>query len=156
MAKLCVSPTATSVKDLLGALFGNDVEVSDGTAVDPAGGYIANYISDDDKPICLCVANIEMVAYSGSIMMMIPKGGADDAVESKELTEVMQECYYEVVNILTRAVMSGTSEHLRLEKVYPPGTKTELVAELGDDVETVAFKVDVPGYGPGELTFILM
>ncbi len=155
MANLCVKPTAESVKELLDALFGNSVEVSEGTHIEAADGYIANYISDEDKPIATCVANIDMVAYSGSIMMMIPKGGADDAIDSKELTEVMQECYYEVVNILSRALMSATSEHLRLEKVYPPGTNTELVASLGDDVEVASFAVEIPGYGPGTISFTL-
>ena len=87
--------------------------------------------------------------------MMIPKGGADDAVESKELTDVMQECYYEVVNILSRSLMSATSEHLRLEKVYPPGEKAELLDLLGAETESAAFKIEIPGYGFGELTFTL-
>lgn len=154
MANLCAIPTEDNIKSLLEPLFGGDVTVTTGDTVAVNDGYIANYISDDDVPIAVCVANIEMVAYSGSILMMIPKGGAEDAIETKDPSQVMQECFYEVANILSRAVMNDTSEHLRLEKVYQPGTNTDLVASLGDDVETMTVKIEVPGYGPGDATFI--
>jgi hypothetical protein len=154
MATLCAAPNESLVKSLLDPLFGAEVTVTTGDAVDTNDGYIANYISDEDVPIAVCVADVAMVVYSGSILMMIPKGGADDAIESKDPSAVMQECFYEVANILSRAVMDDSSEHLRLEKVYPPATNTELMTSLGDDVSTVSVTVEIPGYGPGNATFI--
>lgn len=149
-------PTDKSIKELLDALFGSSITVSEGTPLDPADAYIANYICDEGKNVVACAADISMVAYSGSIMMMIPAGGANDAIENKDLSEVMQECYYEVVNILSRALMTATSEHLRLDKVFPPGENTDLVADLGGEVDVVSFTIEIPGYGPGHLTFTIV
>ncbi len=146
-------PTDKSIAELLDALFGSEVKVSDGPVIEPADAYIANYICDEDKNVAVCVADTAMVAYSGSIMMMIPVGGANDAIESKELSDVMQECYYEVVNILSRSLMSSTSDHLRLDKVFKPGDNTDIVAGLGGEVDVVSYTVEIPGYGPGHITF---
>lgn len=155
MSTLCAMPTEKNIHTLLAPLFGDDVKVSPGESINIDDGYVANYIDDNDVPIAVCVADLPMVVYGGSIMMMIPKAGADDAIAEKDPSKVMHECFYEVANILSRAVMDDNSEHLRLEKVYEPGTNTELVTGLGADVHTVTVQVEVPSYGVGNATFIL-
>lgn len=155
MTEKYVVPTSKSVAELLTVLYGDDLKVEDGEEVDFKSAFMANYICDDDKNVALCMADNKFVANSGSSMMMIPAGAAQDAAETNDFSQIMLESYYEVINILSRALMDATSGHLRLDKLSAPGENAEILEIFGSNSSKVSFSIDVPGYGPGNVTFVV-
>jgi len=155
MSLNCAEPNEKTMLEMLDSLYGEGVEISDGQHVGVDSGFLYNYIDDEDKSVALMVADASLVANAGSAMMMVPAGAAAEAAETGDLSKMMLDCYYEVANILSRAIMDDNSVHLKLEKMYTPGENTELISKYGSGGKQVSYKVKVPEYGDGNLTFFL-
>ena len=51
--------------------------------------------------------------------------------------------------------MSDSSAHLRLDKTLDPGAGDDALAALEGSAVKVAFRLDIPNYGSGTLTFLI-
>ncbi len=153
MSYYYVVPEEKSVASLLSSLLGADTKVSAGEKVDFETGYVANYICPEDQTVAVCVADAGFAANSGASMMLVPAGTAKEAAEKNDLTNVMLEAFYEVCNILSRALMDSKSSHLRLSTLSKPGDDIGFVSALDEGSKEVSFAVSVPGYGEGNMTF---
>lgn len=158
MASIHPTPRDIEVKQMLGMLFG-DVDISEADELptgNDSGNAAAVFVSDDDQPVTACVCDMKFAAFAGAALTKIPVGGAEDAAESGELTDNMLGNLNEVMNIISRLFMSGSSPHLRLEKTYAK------IAEIPESAATMLqgiagrldLKVSIPGYGEGHIAFL--
>ena len=152
-------PDKNELRQILAMLYGDALELDAGAAVPTADGsksVVAIYVNDDDMPVTACVCDHGFVAYAGSALTRIPPGGAEDAAETGDFSDMMLGNHHEVMNICSRLFMKGNSPHLRLAKVY--GSPDELPAEARNIIQSDAgradFEVEVPGYGKGGLSFL--
>ncbi len=147
-----ITPSKGNVKKLLTGIFGDGTEVEEGEAINLEDSYVANYVCEDTT-VALCVADLSLVVNSGSGMMQLPPAVAKDAIKDKDPTEIMVEAYYEVANILTRVLMNSKSPHLKLTTLHKPGDDLGFASAINGSTECIPFKVDIPGFGSGNLTF---
>lgn len=157
MATTCPMPDANKVRSMLGLLFdGLDVKPGKKTDLSPASGaWVALYIGDDGKPLALCAADALLAASAGAALSMLPPAAVKDAVKTKDLTDVMVGNLTEIMNICSRLLMTDTSPHLRLEKLYPAKSLPPSVTGVMTGVQGRAdFELNVPRYGPGTLSLL--
>lgn len=146
-------PTATTVKDMLGMVFGEDTESSEGTPVDPAQAYVATFVNDDGALVAIGACDTSFGAYAGSALSLIPKPGAQDAIKEGSLPKPMVDNLYEVMNICSRLLMDERTPHLRLSRLLPPGESAAEAAALAEGASAAHLKIDVPRYGAGNVSF---
>jgi len=151
-------PEEKKIHDILVMLYGNDVTLDscDSTPIESDKNMLAVFIDDEGVPSTACACNYNFVAFAGSALTRIPVGGAEDAAESGDFSEMMLSNLYEVMNICSRMFMTDTSPHVKLDKVYKTFDEApDDVKNLFKDVEErIDFDVSIPGYGNGALTFM--
>lgn len=155
MSASFVTPDGNAVAKLLETIFGNGLAVSDSDSPDVSDKHTATFIDDEDKLVAVCVCDKSFVAYSGAALSMIPAGVANDMINGGEVSEALVGNFYEVMNICSKLLMSDSSAHLRLDKVLEPGDAGSTTAELKGDSVLKGFIVDIPGYGSGEVSFLI-
>lgn len=152
MAGNFVTPQEAAVSEMLGMLFG-DISVSAGGEV-AAEGFGATMIDDDDQLVAMIVCDYPFVGFSGAALSMMPVGGAEDMIAEKDFSKTIMDNFYEVMNICSRLLMSDSSDHLRLDQTVDPGVLADTVASLSA-TKTVSYKVDIPRYGSGTMSFLI-
>ncbi len=155
MSSNFVVPTEQSVASLLAMIFGDGLGVNGGDAADLGSQHVATFIDDEDKLVAACVCDKAFVAYSGAALSMIPANVANEMISGNSISDALIGNFYEVMNICSKLLMSDSSAHLRLDKTLDPGTGGDALAALEGTAEKVAFRVDIPNYGSGTLTFLI-
>ena len=155
MSTSFVKPTPDAVNTLLAMLFGEELGVSASDAGDLAAQHIATFVDDEDKLVALCACDQHFVAYSGAALSMIPADVANEMITSNDISEALLGNFYEVMNICSKLMMSNGSAHLRLDQTLSAGQGADLVASLNGSAEILCFKIDIPRYGGGQLTFLV-
>jgi len=153
-------PNEAALRQILAMLYGDELTLAPANAVPAENGsksVVAVYVNDDNEPVTACVCNHEFVAFAGSALTRIPPGGAEDAAESGDFSEMMLSNHHEVMNICSRLFMSGDSPHLRLEKIYisPDQVPENARTVIQSSGLRADFNVQVPGYGAGSLSFLV-
>ncbi|MEO0971799.1 MAG: hypothetical protein AAFX85_01795 [Pseudomonadota bacterium] len=147
-------PTNDTSTEMLGMIFGDDTEIFDGSAIDPAKSYMATFVDDEGKLVAVGACDTAFGAYAGSALSLIPKAGAEDAIKDGSLSKPMVDNLYEVMNICTRLMMSEKTPHLKLAGVHEPGEAfDDLATEIVNSDQSAHLKVDVPRYGMGTVSF---
>jgi hypothetical protein len=150
-------PAVKLIKDVLDGLLGRDVELAPCaaalTSVDAIGGVLASYIDDGGALQAAAGWDLPAAAYVGAAVGLVPRGGADAAVEERYLPESLVENLAEVSNVLASVFQAAGNPHLRLDKTYRPAAsapdpETALLYAPGQRID---LSVDVPGYGAGRL-----
>lgn len=151
-----VEPTVDDVKKLLAMMYGDDLSVEEDVVEEFKGRHIATFLDDDDDLVAVCACDLDLVAYSGAALSMVPTDNAKEMVSNKEVTEMVAANFYEVMNICSRLLMSDTSPHLRLDKALNPADGQEPLKEIQECYPTVlGFRIDIPGYGSGHMAVLL-
>jgi hypothetical protein len=152
-------PNEDEVRQILKMLLGDKLVISRTEKPGPATddrGLVAVFIDDENVPVTACLGDLHFAAYAGSALTRIPAAGAEDAVKSGEIPETMLGNFHEIMNICSRLFMHGSSPHLRLDRVYP--SAAALPEKVGKLLESVGgrldLRVDVPGYGTGQVAFL--
>lgn len=157
MATAYPMPDAAKVKQMLGLLF-DGLDVKPGKKFDivpPSGSWVGMYVADDGKPVAACAVDVALAANSSAALSMLPPGTAKDAARTRELTDVMIANLQEIMNICSRLLMSDSSAHLKLGRVYPSqAMPPELTALLGAARGRIDFELNVPKYGAGTLAVL--
>lgn len=158
MSKLYPVPKEKDVLEILSMLYGGDVELDSGEpiSIENSNNVIAVYIDDDGKPSTACICNYNFAAFAGSALTRIPVGGAEDAAETGDFSDMMLANLHEVMNICSRMFMTDTSPHVKLDVVY------KKIDEAPDDVKAMFvgteehsdFNVSIPNYGSGSISFL--
>ncbi|MBS0395064.1 MAG: hypothetical protein JSR54_10590 [Proteobacteria bacterium] len=157
MATAYPLPDLAKVKQMLGLLF-DGLDVKAGKKFDivpPSGSWIGLYVCDDGSPVAACAVDALLAANAGAALSMLPPAVAKDAAKAKELTDVMVANLQEIMNICSRLVMTDSSRHLKLDKVYPAkAMPPQLMQLLGAVQGRVDFELNVPKYGVGTLAVL--
>ena len=156
MEKFAV-PDAMDISRLFAMLISDDVEVEPAAESDSGvgnGAYVGNYVATtNDETAAVCVFDIDLAAYTGASLTMLPADVAKEAIADKELTKIMRDNVYEVMNIVSRSLMNKNTPHLKLEKLYAEADAPDSVKQLLSSAgERCVFKVTVPNYGVGHLS----
>ncbi len=151
-------PNDSETVGVLSMLYGDvSVRQTDDTMDPKSASLYGLYVNEENKPVAACVVDKEFAAYAGAALSMIPKGGAEDAAESGEIPQSMQENVYEVMNICSRLLMGDDTPHLRLAEMFPDYAQLPEDARqlLEQPVEKRAFEVEVPNYGKGRMALVV-
>ncbi len=153
-------PTFKSVRDTLADLLFRDVTLlpSDPVPIGPRHPVaIGVYVDDALRMTAVAVADLPLAAYAGASIGLVPKGGAQAAIEDGVLPPAIEENFNEVLNVLAGLLNVSGGRHLRLHATYapnqlPPGDVMALVRKLGRRVDVA---LTVAGYGTGHLSIVL-
>lgn len=149
-------PPVKLIKDVLDGLLGREVEIAPGdpmASVDMIGGVLAAYVDDGNALRAVAGWDLSAAAFVGAAVGLVPRGGAEAAIEDRFVPENLQENLGEVSNVLASVFQIPGNPHLRLQKTYCPAAaapdqETQLLYALGQRIDIT---VDVPGYGSGRL-----
>ena len=144
---------ADTVGRLLSSLFDKHCTVkADKVPSDPEQGMAVRgrFVDDQDNMVAVASADIPFAAFTGAAIAMLPVGGAEDAIDDKELSGPLKEAYGEVLNVLSRLFNTPGRAHCRYLDMVPdvsgaPGFEAKIKAR---------FSVDIEGYGKGCVTFL--
>jgi hypothetical protein len=156
-----VLPAPKSVRDLFADLLGRGVEIAVSSApVLPTPKMpvcTSVYVTERLQTGAIVVADLDLAARSGAALGLIPKGGAEAAVEDRELPKNLLDNFSEVTNIFAGLFNLPGQPHLKQYAVHPP------FAALPDDVTGLMtmptgrenYDLDIDGYGKGRLSVVL-
>lgn len=147
-------PPSAALTPFLRDLLGTDIILTPAEAPSPEDPAVFPHLTfflDDENYIAMKAAgDLAFAAYAGAALAMIPVGRAEESVKAGSLEEDIDECYREVMNVLTRTVNENSGKHVRLVPGMRP-TPEQLVAVSS----AIAYDVDIARYGTGRLCFWL-
>ena len=139
-------PAPVQLRRLLTSLLGKDVTITRGARFDLDALRFDPYVGDDNVVRYVVGSSKEFAAFSGAALAMLPSGRAEAAINQGG-DEMLDMAYYEVLNVLTRAINDLGGMHVRL----PVGEDT-VTPELSPDA-SAAFTASIADYGDGSLMF---
>ena len=102
--------------------------------------------------------DLELSAYAGAAIGLIPPGGAQAAIEDRELSPSVKENLDEVLNVLASLFNAKDEPHVRLYQTFgltdlPPNDVMQILGTIGRRSDLT---VSVAGYGSGRMSTILV
>ncbi len=153
-------PPPKAVRDLLADLLGRDVDVTVGDAWAPLPrdmAAIAEYVDDHLVLRAMALLDLPLAVYVGASVGLLPAGGAQDMVDERMPSAMVEENLYEVLNVLTAVLNADDSVHVKIAAMHPPGV--EPPADVAQIVRRLTGRLDltvtVDGYGSGRLALVL-
>ena len=150
-----VLPDKNDIYEMLNILLGDNMSVEYKDAVDLKQKYAALYVDAEDTPRALCICDVAFAAYSGGAMTMMPVDTVQQAIKENDLSEMLSQNLYEVMNICTRLVIDDNTPHLRLTEVKKTEEITEIIENLLATGNRGDYEVSIPRYGKGLMTFLV-
>lgn len=154
-------PVPKQLRDLFGDLLDREVTLTPSAPQAPTPTTpttIAVYVDDQLRISALIICDLELSAYAGAALGLVPVAGAEAAIEEGAMTEVLQENLFEVLNIAASMFNEPGADHLRLHEVHPAGPP--LSPQLRAMAFTLGlredFHVDIAGYGAGHVSVVLV
>ncbi|MCP4676468.1 MAG: hypothetical protein GY854_13330 [Deltaproteobacteria bacterium] len=157
--KPIVPPQANDVSEMLTSLVGEDVPVKKVDTPLTEGDYavLGDFISDDDKPLVLCVMDFAAMNWLGAALPMIPKATVEDDVRARKFSDEVKENIGEIFNISASMFNKPDSIHHRFRTLHLPQAE-ELAGEIKELVDQPAnridFEIEVPEYGTGRVSYL--
>jgi hypothetical protein len=104
----------------------------------------------------VAVIDLPLAAYAGAALALIPRGGAEAAVEDQMLPDNLFENVSEILNVLAAPIGDCAGVHQRLETTFAPhdplpGQIASYAATLGAREDLT---LEVSGYGSGTLSIV--
>jgi hypothetical protein len=157
MSVITPLPDAAYVKELLGLVF-DSLTVKPGAKLDisPKGvSYFGLDAANDAKLSAVCACDLAFAAQSGAALSMLPPISAKEAMKQRELSPVMLENLYEVMNICTRLVLRDDSPPVKLRTVTQMSAlPAEQAASIGAAKRRADFEIGSEKYGSGLLAVL--
>ncbi len=152
-------PAAKDVRDMLAGLVGKPVGVAPGNPLTPTPDNpvsVGVFVDPYKNVNALCVMDLGAAAYTAGALALLPPGGCQDAVEEDhELTGMQFEALHEVMNVLSALFNTPGAPHSKLDGLHfgddIPGDIAGMLAAFN----RIDLAIDVPGYGKGNLSFVL-
>jgi hypothetical protein len=151
-------PSRAAVRSLVEDLVGRTVELTDaGPVPNGPSNVLAVYVSDQLAMTAVAVVDLAGAARLGAALGMLPPGGVDDAVEEGELSGMLRDNCYEVLNVLSSAFNVPGAPHVRLYEMYGPNASlpsdvATLAQVLGNRLDVV---LSITGYGDVHLSVVV-
>ena len=146
-------PDGTELARTLEMLLGKEIHIQDQPEwpTDPAELAVI-YRDPEDEPVAISCCDRAFAAYAGCALTMLPPARAESVLGGEELNEMMQGNLYEVMNVISRYMMSDKTPHLRLAEVASTAALEDQCASvINGALGKHGYKVDVDGYGSGWL-----
>ncbi|MBN2343072.1 MAG: hypothetical protein JXX29_03550 [Deltaproteobacteria bacterium] len=153
-------PDDEDVAELFSGLVDADVDVSindDKPIKSKRFAVVGEYQNDSGAPVLLMVADVALVNFLGSALVMLPKDEAENANKNGTISDEIQESFQEICNISSSLINDAGNQHVRFEKMYVvknqalPNSITQIIDNHSAKTD---FTVSIPGYGSGRLALI--
>jgi hypothetical protein len=149
-------PHPKEVKDLLGDMLGRDITVAPCDPYTPVmtdRHSVAVYVDDQNQMAAVAALDLPLSVWVGAAIGLVPAGGAEDQVDEGELSRLVRENLYEVMNIFSALFNKPGAPHLKIYSMHAPGEAVPsdvalLVKSLGNRLD---LDVTVGGYGKGKV-----
>ncbi|MFI5840501.1 hypothetical protein ACIA8K_12415 [Catenuloplanes sp. NPDC051500] len=160
MSDTLAVPASLAVRNMLGDTLGRDVTVNVGnplTQKDLPTAAVAIYVDAQNKVAAVLGMDLKLAAFAGAALGLLPVGGAEDAIDDKELYPNLAENVGELCNILTGLLNKEGGPHIKLDRVVYPGeslpndAQSQLLA-LGRRID---LSVEIARYGTGTFSLSL-
>ena len=152
-------PDPKHVKDLFEGLLGRDVTLTEGAPV-PLDARprptVAVYVNDRNTLSSVVVMDFPLTAWTGAALALLPKGGAEDAIDEKDMPLTLLENAAEMLNVLASPIGDASGVHQRLHQTFgpdqlPPADVSAWAGRLGGRLDLA---MDIKGYGKGCLSVV--
>ncbi|WP_028050749.1 hypothetical protein [Cellulomonas sp. URHD0024] len=155
-------PSAKEVRELIEGLVGREIAVlTGGPMVDPGsedGALVGVYVDDRHKLTGLVLFDVPLAAYLGASLGLVPVRIAQQHADAGVLSEALSENAGEILNVMSSLFNAEGAPHVKLGRVYEP--KAHLPADVAQWVLTYVrrmdLEMDVPGYGPGNFSLLVI
>ncbi len=151
-------PSRHAVRTLIGDLIGRDIDLQDGSPIPPkTTNVVAVYVTDRLATSAVCMVNLEGAARLGGALGMVPKAGVDDAIAERQLSSLLRDNCYEVLNVLSAAFNVPDAPHVRLYEMYGPDAiiPGDVAALAGTAGSRMDITLKVVGYGDVPLSIVV-
>jgi hypothetical protein len=151
-------PGRAAVRSLVEDLVGRPVELRDAEPVPPrAGNVVAVYVTDHLAMTAVIVVDLAGAARIGGALGMLPRGGVDDAIDERDLSGMMRDNCYEVLNVLASVFNTAGAPHVRLYEMYGPdaslpGAVAALSQMIGQRLDVM---LEIAGYGDAHVSVVV-
>ena len=151
-----VLPDKESIYEMLNLLLGEDMTVEyKNRPAQLDKTYVAMYADAEGVPHALCACDVAFAAYSGGAMTMMPPNTVKNAADDDDLSDMLRDNLYEVMNICTRLVIDDNTPHLKLTEVKRASEIPEIVERMLATGNRGDYEVSIPRYGAGTMTFLV-
>jgi len=118
--------------------------------------HVAYYVTREDELAGFVVVDLDLAAYLGAALAMIPAGTAKEDIEAGALSEDLLDAYYEVANIMAALLCADGAPHVRLIGIDDAGMPFEqrVLATIQDPCRRLDFNLEVDDYGTGAMTIL--
>jgi hypothetical protein len=151
-------PSRHAVRSLLEDLIGRGIELTDDDPL-PAKptNVVAVYVDDRTAMSAIVVTDIAAAARLGGALGMLPAGGVEDAIDEKDLYDLLRDNCYEVLNVLAAVFNVPNAPHVRLYEMYAPNEAVpsdvaRLAYAAGGRMDII---LSIAGYGDGHLSVVV-
>lgn len=154
-------PEPDEVRTVLYGLLGRDVTVArvpaESISLD-AKVAVGLYQRENGHIGGLVVADIEVAAYAGAALSLLPIGVANESVADGIIEDSLLENFQEVLNVGVQWFTAKGNPHVVLTEVYPPGAKlpNDVRVVMAAPNDRLDVEVDVSGYGKGRIRLLAM
>jgi hypothetical protein len=151
-------PTRHAVRNSISDLIGRDVDLKDGVPPpSKSTNVVAVYVTDRLATSAVAICDLECGARIGGALGMVPRISVDESIAAREMTEVVRDNCYEVLNVLAAVFNVPNAPHVRLYTMYGPGDI--LPGDVAAFGAMAASRMDVTlqiaGYGSGALSIVV-
>lgn len=153
-------PEPSDVQAVLHGLLGREISVSRETpaAIPLDAKYVVGlYEREDGKIGGLVVADLEVAAYAGAALSLLPVGVAEESVENGTIEDSLLENFQEVLNVGVQWFTAKGNPRVRLAEVFTPGAKLpeDVQFVMGAPNDRLDVSADVAGYGDGTIRLLV-
>ena len=148
-------PTAKEICDLFEMLLGRTVEVSPDYEIlkpDEEFGCCVAFFNDAmDQTLAACIMDLDLCAYAGAALQLIPQAGAQDEINNGTLGDNYIENVYEILNVFSSLLNKDDAPHVSIGLMYTPGEELppneyKMVTSYVERRDSI---LDIEGYGKG-------
>jgi hypothetical protein len=152
-------PEGKVIVELLGQLTGQAVSVKKPAAPIKLGPTVqtATYISQKDEILVICLCEIELAAYLGAALVVLPQRAAKEVADKGVLDGPAAGGFRECMNICAALLCSDSTPHVRFANNFPhpKAAGAEAMAVVTKPARRVDYRIDIEGYGGGGLAFLI-
>lgn len=148
-------PTGKEIRDLFEMLLGRTVELSPDYEIlkpDEEFGCCVAFFNDAMDNVCAaCIMDLDLCAYAGAALQLIPAAGAQDEINNGILSDSYIENVYEILNIFSGLLNKDDAPHVTIGLMYTPGEELpgneyKMVTSYVERRDSI---LDIEGYGKG-------
>ena len=153
-------PSSGAFEEMMSALAGSELKIADSRPFRPAKGsnvIVAHFILQDDSLGAIWFCDLEFITLLSGMILGLPKDDVVAEAEGGNLSEMTRECGHEIANVGSRLFNDCGSPHMRLSKfdciaMDKLGTLEKGLLRMPR--KRADFKVNISGYGEGNISFL--